>query len=216
MSALAAFALAWLAGTARPTPPPELTPGPLVISADLPTEAAGTMHYANQVTIRWGDAEPLALTQEETEEEDSPGTVLIPDRQFLVGPDRVLLFAWSSAGSGMGTIHALLVQRDNRKLTVVDSLAYTTDLPSSALLLRRRGAAFQIGVFRPREPLHNEEEWTIGCRAGHLEIGRIRRLPYVPQAAAPGVDFLYHGPGSPDLTREVAWVKIGGDGFQLP
>jgi hypothetical protein len=214
---LLAAAIAWLGASARPTPPPPLTPGPLLISADMPTEATGTMHSARGVTLRWGDAEPLLLTQDETEDElDPAGSVIIPDRQFLLGPDRVLLFGWSSAGSGMGTIHALLIQRENRTLTVVDTLAYTTDRPSSALLLRRRGAAFQLGVFRPPELVHNEQEWTIGCRAGHLEMAGIRRLPYVAQAAAPGVDFLYSGPGRPELTKDVAWLKIEAAGFRLP
>jgi hypothetical protein len=194
-----------------------LPPGPLEVHAETPAESTGTMHYASRVTIRWkdSDAEPIVLGADE-DEPDLPVGLLIPGPNYAIAGNRALLLGWSSVGAGLQEIQALLIEKTSARLAIVDELHLQTDRASSAILVRRDGRRWRLGIFRPEKIVFDEGSWFLTCRAGSLDMGQIRRLSYVARDRADAE--LVYPSGTPPAPqpREVAWIEIGVKGYRLP
>src|SRR5438477_12187030 len=72
----------------------------LTVQATYPEGDSGTTHYAETLTLSIAGSRSLRL----------PGSDLpIPGPSFRLPDGRFILLGWSSSGSGMQTMHALLV-----------------------------------------------------------------------------------------------------------
>lgn len=75
-------------------------PADLKVTATFLDEPTGTMHYASTVTVAFGDASSLILEGE---------MLSTPGPHFQLSASRFLLLGWTSPGSGMEAMHALLI-----------------------------------------------------------------------------------------------------------
>jgi len=106
----------------------------VVISAPA-AHSTGTYHYVDALRLSVHGATPLILESDVEHDHLVP----IPGPQYAIGDDRVLLLGWSSFGSGMQTIHALLLRIEKDAVSLQQELVYTTDRNHAALLVRRNG-----------------------------------------------------------------------------
>jgi len=183
----------------------------LTIQATYPEGDTGTMHFAETLTLSIGAARPLRV----------PGSFLpIPGPSFRLSDGRFLLLGWSSTGSGMQSMHALLVGDRAGVMTLFDHLIYDTDRPHAALLVRAGpDGSVWIGVPEPSSDfLHNEDEWSLQyglSHKRHLLIGAIRKLSF--ETVISRSDDVFYAPPTKATPRtaRVAWVHVTKAGFRF-
>ena len=102
---------------------------PEVVLDVVTTEDTGTMHYADRVVVRWGQARPLVI------ETDVEGGSLAPlfGRVVPLPHDRVALIGASSWGGGEWTQHAWVIERDRGAVRVVEATEATAKRGEQAL-----------------------------------------------------------------------------------
>jgi hypothetical protein len=102
-----------------PAPPANSTPRApdVVLDVVSSNEDTGTMHYAERVVVRWGDALPLVV------ETDVERGTLAPlfGRVVPLANDRVALIGSSSWGGGEWTQHAWVIARERGAVRVVEA-----------------------------------------------------------------------------------------------
>lgn len=189
----------------------------LTVQATYPEGSTGTMHYAETLTLSIAGSRPLHVPGSDI----SRGSYLpIPGPSFRLPDGRFILLGWSSSGSGMQTMHVLLIGDRGGAVTLLDHLAYQTDRFHAALLVRTRpDGSVVIGVPEPSPGfLHDEDEWTFQygvLRTHQMRIGAIRKLSFEP-VTSQSSDVFYAPPtnGTPRTAR-VAWVHVTKSGFGL-
>lgn len=183
----------------------------LIVRATYPEGDSGTMHFAETLTLSIAASRPLRV----------PGSFLpIPGPSFPLSDGRFILLGWSSGGSGMQSMHALLVGDRAGVVTLLDHLIYDTDRPHAALLVRAGpDGSVSIGVPEPASDfLHNEDEWSLQYglpRKGRLLIGAIRTLSF--ETVTSRSDDVFYAPptNATPRTARVAWVHVSNGGFRL-
>jgi hypothetical protein len=76
----------------------------------------------------------------EAQDEEADGPfVPIPGPQYRLDDDHFLVLGWSSVGSGLQSLHALLIARQDDALILARQLDLQTDRPSAGLVVRRAG-----------------------------------------------------------------------------
>ena len=183
----------------------------LTVRAKYPEENTGTMHFAETLTLSIDAARPLRV----------PGSFLpIPGPSFRLPDGRFILLGWSSTGSGMQSMHVLLVGDRAGVVTLFDHLIYLTDRPHAALLVRAEpDGSFLIGVPEPSSDfLHNEDEWSLEYglpRKRSLLMGAIRKLPF-QTVTYRNEDVFYAPPtNATQRTARVAWIHVAKTGFRF-
>jgi hypothetical protein len=184
----------------------------LTVQATYPEGRTGTMHFAETLTLSIGESRPLRV--------HAPRFYLpIPGPSFRLPDGRFVLLGWSSTGSGMETMHALLVGEHAGAVTLFDHLIYDTDRNHAALLVRTEpDGSVLIGVPEPLDRLHDEEEWSLEygiARTHQMRISAIRKLSF--QAVTSRSNDVFYAPptnGTPRTAR-VAWVHVRKTGFGL-
>lgn len=186
------------------------TTSDLRVQARYPRGSQGTMHFTEALILSVPSARPLTLK----------GSFLpIPGPSFRLPDSRYILLGWSSAGSGMQSIHVFLLGIQNGSLRRLASLTSLTDRPSSGLLVRRAtDGSVVLGLPKPPTRfLHNEDEWSLALDSGEstLSIAAIRQLRY--EAITPLPDDLFYSPPAQLAPRPnaVSWVAITPHGFSL-
>jgi hypothetical protein len=183
----------------------------LIVQAQYPRDETGTMHFAEALTLSIAAARPLRV----------PGSFLpIPGPTFRLPDGRFILLGWSSPGSGMQSMHALLVGDRAGAVKLLDHLIYFTDRPNAALLVRTElsGSVF-IGVPEPPSDfLHYEDEWSLQYglpRKRRLLIDSIRKLSF--ETVTSRSDDVFYAPptNSTPRTARVAWVHVANTGFAM-
>ncbi|HVT17312.1 MAG TPA: hypothetical protein VHQ90_14180 [Thermoanaerobaculia bacterium] len=176
--------------------------------------STGTLHFAPELRLSVGSSAPLILRSDL----ETGRLVPIPGPQYPIGDHHVLLLGWSSYGSGMETIHALLLHVENDRVILQRELALTTDRSSSALLIRRDGLDTILLGIPERGPSHNEDEWSLvfgAAKVERLDSGQIRKLPFVAEKMR-STDLLYTPPFQSVPHRErFAWLSVSTNGFTL-
>jgi hypothetical protein len=196
------LSLAAAAQTAKPA---------LTVQATYPEGDSGTTHYAETLTLSIAGSRSLRV----------PGSDLpIPGPSFRLPDGRFILLGWSSSGSGMQTMHALLVGDRAGAVTLLDHLAYQTDRHNAALLIRTKpDGSVVIGVPEPSQGfLHDEDEWTFQygiLRTHQMRIRAIRKLSF--QAVTSQSSDVFYAPptNATPRTARVAWVHVTNSGFGL-
>ena len=177
----------------------------LTVTANLPEESTGTMHYAVKVTVALGEATPLVLE----------GPMLpIPGPHFRLGDSRFLLLGWSSGGSGMQTMHVLLI-RVRRGAVVLDrELTVMTDRSSAGLLVRVGTQSARIGLPKPpADFVSNPDEWFLNLGGESLDFQHMRKLRFVTVQPQKG-DLFYTASSPPSpMPKRVAWIDVTANGF---
>src|SRR5258708_718362 len=135
----------------------------------------GTVHDGGELRLSVaGSSAPLILRSDPK----SGRLVPIPGPQYPIGGEHVLLLGWSSSGSGMETIHALLLHVENDRVILQRELSLTTDRHNAALLIRRGGRRDTILLGIPEwSAAHNEDEWSLvfcPAKVERLDSGPIR------------------------------------------
>ncbi len=184
-------------------------PADLEVRAKFPDEPTGTMHYAEAITLAIGNATPLVL-------EGRP-MLPIPGPHFRLANSRFLLLGWSSIGSGMQTMHVLLISVRHSDVVLDRELTVMTDRGSAGLLIRLGKHSARIGFPQPPSDfVHDEDEWFLNLGTGEsLDLQHMRRLLFARVNHQKG-DLFYNGSTSPPsmLTR-VAWIDVTANGFAL-
>jgi hypothetical protein len=198
------FFLFWAASAGALSPPP-----PLMVSATYPQESTGTMHYAESLTISLGSLKPLVF------ESGEDFGVAIPGPWYRLDKDSFVLLGWSSGGSGMQSLHAMLIEVRDKALAVGEELELLTDRPSAGVVVRPAGpGSLQIGVVEPREFLHDEEVWSYSAGNRSLDADGIRKLSYEEYQAWED-DKVYAPPFGKLPKGRIAWITVTSDGFDL-
>jgi hypothetical protein len=175
----------------------------------------GTSHSADELRLSVGSSEPLILRSDAKSDRLIP----IPGPQYPIGDKHILLLGWSSQGSGMETINALLLHVENGRVLLQSELALTTDRASAALLVRREGPdTILLGIPERTGLSHNEDEWSLvfgPTKGEHLDARQIRRLPLVAEKRR-SADLLYAPPfQAAPYPQRVAWLSASRNGFAL-
>ncbi|MFL6233274.1 MAG: hypothetical protein ACJ76N_09090 [Thermoanaerobaculia bacterium] len=175
----------------------------------------GTLHSENELRLSVGSSAPLILRSDLK----SGRLIPIPGPQYPIGDQHVLLLGWSSPGSGLETINALLLHVENGRVLLQRELALTTDRTSSALLVRREGPdTILLGIPEQIGLSHNEDEWSLifgPAKGEHLDSRQIRKLPFVAEKRR-GTDLLYAPPfQDAPYPQRVAWLSVSTNGFVL-
>jgi hypothetical protein len=185
----------------------------LEVAARFPEGSTGTMHFAEALTLKIGDAKPLVFESD---------FLPIPGPHFRLGPSRFILLGWSSSGAGMQSIHVLSLGVQNGAVTLIGALELSTDRLNSGLWVHFKSSpAIKLGL--PEPPLnfvHSEDEWFL--RYGKedqdlLDLQGLRSLVFEHVTPGPE-DFFYSPPfnRSPFPSR-VAWIPVASSGlFILP
>ena len=177
----------------------------LTVTADLPEEPTGTMHYALRVTVAVGDATPLVL--------EGP-TLPIPGPHFRLRDSRFLLLGWSSGGAGMQTMHALLISVRRGAVVLDDEMTVTTDRSSAGLLVRAGPRSARIGLPQPPADYpFNPEEWFLNLGKQSLDLQHMRELKFATVQSQKG-DLFFNGFSPPAaMPKRVAWIDVTPKGF---
>src|SRR5947207_4995147 len=182
----------------------------LTVQAQYPEGDTGTTHFVEMLTLSITSARPLRV----------PGSFLpIPGPSFQLPDARFILLGWSSPGSGMQSMHALLVGVRAGSVTLFDQLIYFTDRPNAAFLVRiEPDGSVLIGIPEPSDFRHYEDEWSLqyGLRGRHrLLIDSIRKLSF-ERVASRSNDIFYAPPtNAAPRTARVAWVHVTNTGFAM-
>ena len=172
--------------------------------------SSGTMRFVDELRLSVGASAPLALKTD-------PGTKLvpIPGPQYRIDDTHILLLGWSSYGGGMQTIHALLVQVENDRVTLQRELTLTTARTASVLIVRRDGPN-EIGVGRPAGRLHDENDWLLvfgPAKDQRLNITQIRKFAFAAEAKREA-DTLYAPPfQNAHFPARITWLSVSASGF---
>lgn len=174
--------------------------------------SSGTMHFVDEMRLSVGASAPLVLKTD-------PGTKLIPipGPQFQIDDTHILLLGWSSYGGGMQTIHALLVQVENDRVTLQRELTLTTARTASVLIVRRDGPnEIRLGVGEPDGRLHDENDLLLvlgPAKDERLNIGQIRKLAFAAEAKREA-DTLYAPPfQNARFPARITWLSVSARGF---
>lgn len=208
------------AGAVAPVAASGVAPG-LEIAADMPGESTGTMHYAEQVTVRSGTGSPLVLGRS-TRAEGVPvpafgDLVPIPGPHYALGKDSYLLLGWSSIRADLQTIHALRLRAQGGELVLTGHLQVQTDRPNAGLVVRPgAGDTVELGFPEPEVFVHFQEEWFMAVGVQRIDLDDMRRMVYADYAPEGG-DRFYSPPVDRQLAGgRVAWIAATPGGFRLP
>jgi hypothetical protein len=197
----------YLLGTVAFASPP---PPPLKVSATYPQESTGTMHYAERVEISLGSLKPLVF------EGGEDFGVTIPGPWYRLDDDSFVLLGWSSGGSGMQSLHAMLIEVRGKALVAGEELELLTDRPSAGLVVRHAGPGnLELGVVEPGEFLHDEEIWSYAVGDRILDADGIRKLRYEEYHAREN-DKVYAPPFGKLPKGRIAWITVTAGGFDFP
>jgi hypothetical protein len=196
-----------------------VSPHTAMADAVLKVEAAapapgstGTMHFVDELRLSAGHSAPLILKS------DPSGTLIpIPGPQYQIDDSHVVLLGWSSYGGGMQTIHALLVQVENNRVTLQRELTLTTARTASVLIVRRDDPnEIRLGVGEPAGRLPDEDDWLLVFGPDsdqRLNIAQIRKLAFATEAKREA-DALYAPPlQNARFPARVAWLSVSAGGF---
>ena len=198
------FSALLAAGSAATACSPELS-----VDATFPQESTGTMHFAQSLAIRIGSAEPLKVQAE---------MLPIPGPCYRLPEQRFLVLGWSSAGSGMESIHALVVGTRAGAVVLDGQLDYTSDRPGTGLLVHPMGDdEIWLGIPEPAAGfVHQAEDWALAFGTGpqrNLSLDDIRALTFEAVAESPGDTFYAPPTQAIPRPRRVAWMTITAGGF---
>jgi hypothetical protein len=185
-----------------------------------PAGSTGTSHYVDELRLSVGGSAPLILRSDL----DTGRLIPIPGPQYTVGDEHLLLLGWSSYGSGMQTIHALLLRVANDLVILQRELELTTSRLESALLIRRDGPdTILLGIpmfmliTRPQDDDDMDPRSLVfgPAKVDQLDSAQIQNLSYVAETQRNG-DLLYSPPfQNAAFPQRVAWLSVGKDGFAL-
>lgn len=187
---------------------------PLKVEVTAPVPgSSGTMHFVDELRLSVGSSAPLILKSEPA----SGKLIPVPGPQYRIDDSHILLLGWSSYGSGMQTIHALLVQVDNGNVTLQRELTLTTARTTSVLVVRRDGPSeIRLGVGEPDARMLGERDWLLIFGPGsdqRLDMAQIRKLAFAAEAKR-GADTLYAPPfQNARFPARVAWLSVSANGF---
>jgi hypothetical protein len=185
----------------------------LKVESTAPTPgSSGTMHFVDELRLSAGSSAPLILKSE-------PGGKLIPlpGPQYQIDDSHVLLLGWSSYGSGMQTIHGLLLQVENSNVTLQRELTLTAARTASVLIVRREELnEIRLGVGEPASRPPGETDWLLlfGTHSDQrLDIARLRNLAFAAEAKREA-DTLYAPPfQNARFPARVTWLSVSASGF---
>jgi len=183
-------------------------PSDLKVTAKYPEKPTGTMHYAEAITLAVGDAKPLVLDGE---------MLPIPGPHLRLADSRFLLLGWSSPGSGMQSMHVLLIAVRDAAVVVDGQMVVMTDRPSAGLLVRVTPRSARIGLPQPPSDfVHDEEEWFLNLGGGRsLNLEQMRKLVFA-RVHPRKDDLFYNEPVSAaPMPKRVAWIDVTPNGFAL-
>jgi hypothetical protein len=218
-----------LANTDEGTPGAALAPAPacaplvddphglhLTVRYDMPTGDLGDTHVPDSADILDPlHHEVIHLTASVGDELWTDATPLPPilERSIALDPTHALALGWTSLGSGMETLHALLVGRDAAgALTLLDRLLVTTHRGESALFLCRGPKGPLLGV--PVASLWPDE----GDEAETLVVSGRTLAPDAVVATAPptvSASQVYAPPFDEYQVGQVAWIDLADGGMKL-
>ncbi|MEO8673495.1 MAG: hypothetical protein ABI411_19450 [Tahibacter sp.] len=180
----------------------------LTATARYPIEPTGTMHFAEALTLSVDPAKPLTLKGE---------FLPIPGPTFRLSKDRYVMLGWSSTGSGMQTLHALLVSVADGAVGELAELSLTTDRSSAGLVVRHQpDGSLRIGMPQVSgEFLHDEEDWVLNLGANAPSFGVAEMRKFSVEAITLSDDDLFYAPPAQIAPRptHVAWISIEPTGF---
>src|SRR5262245_40375226 len=194
MTAAGFLALALLAADAAQ--PATAEPPRLQIDVKMPDEATGTMHGAERVAIGLPGVEPIVFEREPGDPDDLDIGYPIYDHQIAISPTRYLVFGWSSTGGSNHTLHAMLIERRAKRLTMVDSLS-VTGRRDEMMLVRKTASGARIGIFAPErrtkldEEVGTEDLWSLFHHLRSSDRRQVARLKTFRVTALTPADHFY-------------------------
>jgi len=206
---VAALLIALLAAAPQPADATRLQ-----IDVTMPAEATGTMHYAEEVTIRLPGGPPLSF------HDASMGLHPIFNDQIPLGDGRWLVLGWSSTGGTDQTLTAMLIEGQGNRLSVAHTLSFTSSRGDSVLLVRRSASGARIGITAPFHwPRDStiEDPWALRYDTRTLARSSALRMKPDPISAAGAADHVYPLTSPPPRipAQGVLWIDVGRGGFSL-
>jgi hypothetical protein len=188
-------------------------PAPTV-EVDFRSTQGGTHHFADELRLSAAGQTPLILKSDIAADRLQP----LPGPQFPIGNDHVLLLGVSSYGSGMESLHALLLQIANGQVTLQQELRLTSTRASSVLLVRRAGADTILLGIPERIDCGNEPEACLAygpAKTGRLDAHQIEELRFVAEDRHE-TDLVFSWPFEKPYPERVGWLSVTRDGVAVP